>query len=142
MRISPFAKSTVALIGFMCLLGPGLNHAQSSPPQVKLSAKTASPGNSADSILEDFNGLTYTAEQTEAISKIRADSAARMEAVSKDDKLTADQKDAMLAGYTRIEAGWIYKVLTPEQKREVRLRFQAHRAAEQPAQNKRPSPPR
>jgi Spy/CpxP family protein refolding chaperone len=58
--------------------------------------------------------------------------------VARDQKLTADQKDAMLLGYTRMESGRIYKVLTPEQRKEVNQRIRARRAAEQATQQKQP----
>ena len=62
----------------------------------------------------------------------------RKETVAKDQKLTGDQKDAMLLGYTRMEYGMIYRVLSPEQKREVSQRIRARKAADQAAQKMQP----
>jgi hypothetical protein len=85
--------------------------------------------------------LSYTDEQKAQIDTIRQDTKSRKEVVAKDDKLTADQKDAMLLGYTRMEYGRIYKVLSPEQQRQVRQRIRARRTADQAAQKKQPHQP-
>jgi hypothetical protein len=91
---------------------------------------------------DDFAGLTYTDEQKAEIDKIRLDTKSRKAVVAKDEKLTADQKDAMLLGYTRMEYGRIYKVLSPEQQRQVRQRIRARRTADQTAQKKQSQPTR
>lgn len=55
----------------------------------------------------------------------------------KDTKLNADQKDAMLSGYDRLEYVNIYKVLTPDQRRQVQLKLHPHQAADQGTQGKK-----
>jgi Spy/CpxP family protein refolding chaperone len=85
-----------------------------------------------------FAGLTYTDDEKAAIDKIHQDIEARKEAVVKDQKLDEDQKSAMIAGYTRIENAQIYKVLTPEQQKQVREKANARRASNQAAQKKQP----
>jgi len=57
-------------------------------------------------------------------------------------KYTDDQKDAMLQGYRRLERSQVFKLLTPEQQREVRKRISARRAAEQEKKKKKPSLPK
>ena len=64
-----------------------------------------------------------------------------MDLVVKDEKLSPDQKEAMLQGYRRLERGQVFKLLTPEQQREVRKRISARRAAEQ-EKKKKPSLPK
>jgi Spy/CpxP family protein refolding chaperone len=85
---------------------------------------------------DDFAGLDYSDEQKTEIDQIQRHSKALMDAVVKDDKLTADQKDAMLMGYKRIEYGQVYKVLTPQQQKQIRQRIQARRAEKQAAQTR------
>jgi hypothetical protein len=85
---------------------------------------------------DDFAGLNYSEEQKTEIDQIHRNTKAHMDAIVKDDKLTADQKDAMLMGYKRIEYGQVYKVLTPEQQKQVRQRVQARRAEKQTAQTR------
>lgn len=87
---------------------------------------------------DDFAGLKYTDEQMEKIRAIHQNFKSHKDVVIKDEKLTADQKEAMLEGYARMERGEVYKVLTPEQRKEVRERIQARRAAEQEAEKQSP----
>jgi Spy/CpxP family protein refolding chaperone len=90
---------------------------------------------------DDFAGLTYTDEQKAKIDKIRQDTKQRMDIVKKDEKLSPEAKQAMLDGYQRLELGEVFKVLTPEQQKEVRKKAQARHAAEQQKQQNRPPTP-
>jgi hypothetical protein len=134
------AKPAAVAAGLIFLwVAPGLTRAQSASPRPVQSSKVASTGSRAnrDSLPpDDFAGLTYTDEQKAEIEKIRLDTRSRKAVVAKDEKLTADQKDAMLLGYTRMEYGRIYKVLSPEQQRQVRQRIHARQAADQAAKKK------
>ena len=129
----------VAVVGgfiFLCAV-PGLTRAQSAPPGPVQAPKVASSGAQVkrDSLpADDFAGLNYSEEQKTEIDQIHRNTKALMDAVAKDDKLTADQKDAMLQGYKRLEYGRVYKVLTPEQQRQVRQKILARRAEKQTAQ--------
>jgi hypothetical protein len=141
-----FAKPVAIAAGLIFLwAAPGLTRAQSASPRPVQTSKVASAGAQAKRDVlppDDFAGLTYTDEQKAEIDKIRLDTKSRKAVVAKDEKLTADQKDAMLLGYTRIEYGRIYKVLSPEQQRQVRQRIRARRTADQAAQKKQPQPTR
>jgi len=129
----------VAVVGgfiFLCAV-PGLTRAQSAPPGPVQAPKVASSGAQVkrDSLpADDFAGLNYSEEQKTEIDQIHRNTKALMDAVAKDDKLTAEQKDAMLQGYKRLEYGRVYKVLTPEQQRQVRQKILARRAEKQTAQ--------
>ena len=93
--------------------------------------------------MDDFAGLEFTDDQKSRISKIHEDFKARLDAVIKDDKLSPDQKGAMLQGFERMERGEVYKVLTREQQQEVRKRVLARRAAadrEQQERNRQATP--
>lgn len=85
---------------------------------------------------DDFAGMSFTDDQQQQINKIRQETAARRDVVSKDTKLTADQKDAMIVGYSRMEYVAIFKVLTPEQQKQVRMKISARHAADQVARKK------
>jgi Spy/CpxP family protein refolding chaperone len=75
--------------------------------------------------------LNYTEEQKAKINEIRQNTKTRMDLVVKDNKLDSEQKQAMLQGFWRLETGEIFKVLTPEQQKEVRQKLTAQRAAGQ-----------
>lgn len=142
MNKNRFLKQVVAAGGsfFLCV-APGLTRPQSAPPVSAHTSTAASPVAQPKKDTpppDDFAGLQYTDEQKAEIDKIRQETKSQKDVVAKDEKLTADQKDAMLLGYTRIEYGRIYKVLTPEQRKEVSQRMRARRAADQAAQQKQP----
>jgi hypothetical protein len=100
----------------------------------------ASPGPlpKSDSLPDYFAGLNYTDDQKAEIAQIRHNMDTRRGAVAKADRLTQDQRDAMILGYTHLENGEIFKVLTPEQRRQARQRLQARGASNQAAQKKHP----
>jgi Spy/CpxP family protein refolding chaperone len=135
-----FQKPVAVAAGFFILCAaPGLTRGQSASPSPALTPKAALPGAQPkrdSSPPDDFAGLQYTEEQKAEIDKIRRDTRSRKEVVLKDEKLTADQKNAMILGYTRLEYGQIYNVLTPDQKKQVGKRNSARRAADQAAQRK------
>jgi hypothetical protein len=101
--------------------------------------KTASPASQSQarsSLNDDFAGLDLTDEQRAEIAKIHQDIESHKAAVAKDQKLSTDQKDAMLLGYTRMEYGMIFKQLTPQQQKVVRKRMKDRRDADQATQKK------
>ncbi len=138
------ARVTVAA-GFLLLCAaPGRTRAQSTPPrpaQTHKASPAARPKNDAQPT-DDFAGLKYTDDQKEKIDQIHQDTKSHMDLVVKDEKLSPDQKEAMLEGYRRLERGQVFKLLTPEQQREVRKRISARRAAEQEKKKKKPSLPK
>jgi Spy/CpxP family protein refolding chaperone len=136
-----FRNSVLIATGlFLLCTAPGLTRAQSGKMPTP---KVASPGpqhqNASFPADEDFAGLQYTDEQKTEIDHIRQQTKANKDTVAKDDKLNADQKDAMLLGYTRMEYGQIYKVLTPEQRRQVQQKIHERQVAEKASQKKPPA---
>jgi hypothetical protein len=125
----------VAVAGFVRAQG-GSPRLQQAPHNASPTAQAKSGANPAD----DFAGLTYTDEQKDKIGSIHQDIKARMDAVTNDDKLNADQKGAMLSGYQRMERGQVFKVLTLEQQKEVLKREHARQAAEKVDKNKQVAP--
>lgn len=139
MNKSGFSKQVAVAAGFLlgAFLAPGLL-AQSAPPATAPPPAIAAPPPPAAQprqarreAMDPFAGLSYTDEQKVKISEIRQSTKAKMDLVAKDDKLDAEQKQAMLQGYHRLEAGEIFKILTPEQQKEVRKKVATARAAEQ-----------
>jgi Spy/CpxP family protein refolding chaperone len=87
---------------------------------------------------DDFAGLTYTEEQSAQIAKIQKETDTKRAAVAGSQTLTDEQKNAFLVGYTRLEYGEIYKVLTPEQQKMVRQRVTARHAQEKSEKKAQP----
>jgi hypothetical protein len=141
-----FAKRAVAAAGFLFLCSvPGLTHTQGTPPPAQTPPMAPPPArpNRATVPTDDLAGLNFTDDQKARINKIHEDFMARMDTVIKDDKLSPDQKRAMLQGFQHMERGEVYRVLTREQQVEVRKRILARRAAapkEQQEKNRQAPP--
>lgn len=139
MNKNRIAKTVAVATGFLLLsVVPRLSPAQNAPAGSVQTPRASSPGAQSKLPPDDFVGFDYTDEQKAEIDQIHKDTRARKEAVARDEKLSPDQKDAMILGYTRLEYGQIYKVLTPDQKKQVQMRIRARRAADQAAKKKQP----
>jgi hypothetical protein len=142
MNKNRFVKLTAIAAGFSFLcVTPGLTRAQSvspAPTQTHVMASSGSQMKMGSSASDDFAGLVYSDDQKAEIDKIHQDTKLHQEAVAKDEKLNADQKDAMILGYTRLEYGQIYRQLMPEQRRQVQQRIRARRAEDEAAKRKQP----
>src|SRR5467141_4655334 len=145
MNKNRFAKRVAVAAGFFFLCAvPGLARAQSSPPTPAPTPHKTLPvarPKKDTRPTDDFAGLQYTDEQKARIDQIHEDMKSRMDTTAKDEKLSTEQRDAMLAGYQRMERSQIFKVLTTQQRKEVLRRVRARRAPEQEEQKKQ-SPPK
>jgi hypothetical protein len=144
MNKNRFAKRVALTAGFLFLFAtPRLTRSQSSPPTPAPIPRKTLPAvrpKKDTHVADDFAGLQYTDDQKARIDQIHQDMKSRMDAVVKDEKLTAEQRDAMVAGYKRMERSQVYKVLTTQQQKEVLRRIRARHTAEQMEQNKQSSP--
>jgi Spy/CpxP family protein refolding chaperone len=140
MKQNRFRNSVLVATGlFFLITAPGLTHPQGQMPTPKVASPGPQHQNASFPADEDFAGLQYTDEQKAEIDHIRQQTKSNKDMVTKDDKLNADQKDAMLLGYTRMEYGQIYKVLTPEQRRQVQQKIRERQVAEKASQKKPPA---
>src|SRR5258708_8937421 len=142
MNKNRFATMLTIAAGLIFLFAvPGTTRADSAPDGAMQTPTPASPRPlpKNDSLPDVFAGLNYTDDQMAEIAMIRHGMEVRKDVVEKDHKLTQDQKDAMISVYAHLENVEIYKVLTPEQRRQVRQRLLARRAADQAAQKRQPS---
>jgi len=145
MNKNRFAKPVAVAAGFFFLCAaPGLTRALTSPttpaPIPRKTLPTVRRKNDTRP-RDDFSGLKYTDEKKGTIDQIHDDMKSRMDITAKDEKLSAEQRDAMLAGYQRMERSQIFKVLTTQQRKEVLRRIRARHLVEQ-EQQKKASPPK
>jgi Spy/CpxP family protein refolding chaperone len=140
MNKNRFAKAVAVAAGFVFLsTAPGLASEHSALPITVQTPKSPRPGvqpKKDDTLQNDFAGLNYTAEQKAKLDQIHHDTEMHKAAVVNDQKLNEDQKNAMLVGYTRMEYSESFKVLSPEQQKQVRQRLLARKAADQAAQKR------
>jgi hypothetical protein len=138
-------KPAAAVAGFIFLCAAsGLAdtpNAPSNAPQSRKPARSAAQGKTDAPPATDFDGLEYTEEQKSELSKIHQDTEAHKAAVVKSETLSEDQKNAMLLGYTRMEYGRTFKVLSPAQQKRVRQRVLARKAADKPKPIHKPQAP-
>ena len=131
------AKPLAATVGLVFLWAiPGVALDQSTPSREVRAPKAASAAAQSNGNPDPqsyFAGLSYTEEQKAEIEKIHRDIESRKAVVMKTASLDQDQKSAMLSGYTRIESGEIFKLLSPEQQKQVRAKVNARRMADQAA---------
>jgi Spy/CpxP family protein refolding chaperone len=153
MKQNRLAKRTALAAGlfFLCTV-PGYTRAQSSGPGPVQTPKSSGPGpvqtpkvappvpRPKKDPTDYFAGLKFTDEQKAKIEVIHQDMKSRRDVVAKDQKLSREQREAMLDGYRRMENGQVFRLLTPEQQKEVRERIRAQRVAEQQQRTKQVPP--
>src|ERR1035441_1663347 len=134
MNLNRIAKQAAVAAGLiLCCAVPGLADAPKASPGAAQNPHTVAHGTQPkrDTLSpDDFAGLDFTDEQNAELEKIHRESEAQKAAVAKDEKLNADQKEALLTGYARMEYGRRFNVLSPEQRREVRQRITARQEAD------------
>lgn len=154
MTKSGFSKQVIVAVGILCAFAaPRLALAQNAapaggppptiaaPPSTIAAAPAPQSSQRARQATDLFAGLNYTDDQKAKINEIRQNTKAHMDVVIKDDKLDSYQKQAMVQGFQRLEAGEIFKILTPEQQKEVRKKLTARRAAERDQPKPQQPPP-
>jgi Spy/CpxP family protein refolding chaperone len=137
--LNQFAKKLTAGAGFALLCtAVGVAPAQGPPGPPAQVQQTTLPARAKilAEPMDDFAGLKFTDDQQAKIHKIREDFQNRLDVVLKDDKLSPEQKGAMLQGFKHMERSEIYKALTAEQQVEVRKRILARREAARQEQEK------
>jgi hypothetical protein len=132
------AISVAAAAGFIFLFAaPKPTRALGAIPGVEQTTKVPSPGVEPKRKTpppDDFAGVNFTDEQKAEIDKIHQETESFKARVAKDEKLTHDQKDALLLGYTRMEYVREFKVLSPDQQKQIRQRILARRTADRAKQ--------
>jgi hypothetical protein len=140
MTKNQFAKAVVVAAGLLFVI-PGQADSPNTPSntaQAPKAAAHAAQQKHDPAPANDFAGLDYTDEQKSQLSKIHQETESQKAAVVKDQNLNADQKNAMILGYTRMEYGRTYKVLSPAQQKQVRQRMLARKSADKSTMKKQP----
>ena len=123
---------------------PGISRAQSSsqpPAQDQSQAAPAVPARHEGKMHGAMQGLNLTDEQKTAMKKIHESTKAQMDAVNKDESLTADQKAEKIHQLRHSSRMQMVKLLTPEQRQQMRANVRAMRAARREKQQQPPAQP-
>ena len=114
----------VASALLLLLAGPRLVGSQSNSSAAPSTPHTASPAAAANAeTLPLVEGLKLTDDQKTRIAKIRQHVEARREAIIKNEALNQDRKETILQRLILIETSEIFRVLTPDQQKEVQKRI-------------------
>jgi periplasmic protein CpxP/Spy len=122
-------------------LAPGLGRAQSSAPASPTyqDQNQAAPqqGRKHDGEMANLN---LTDDQKAQMKQIHESSKSQMDAVNNDSSLTADQKQAKLHQIHRGARMQMVKLLTPEQRQQLKADAKARHAARQQGQSEQTQP--
>jgi len=132
-------RQIVVAAGFLALaFAPGITRAQSGSSQAPQDQSQTAPAQPSGR-QNVMAGLNLTDDQKEQIKKIHDDTSAQVNAVSKDESLTADQKQAKIHQLRHGARLQVVKLLTPEQRKQMRENMREMRAARQ--QHQQAAPP-
>jgi Spy/CpxP family protein refolding chaperone len=126
-------KQLAIAAGLLALtFAPGISRAQSGsqpPAQDQSQAAPAAPAQQEGRKHGVMQGLNLTDDQKAAMKKIHESTKAQMETLNKDESLTADQKAAKVHQLRHSARMQMVKLLTPEQRQQMRANVRALRAS-------------
>lgn len=134
-------KQIAVAAGFLALaFAPGISRAQSSqaPAQDQGQASPAAPAQQEGRKHGAMAGLNLTDEQKEQMKRIHESTKAQKDAVNKDESLTADQKSVKIHQLRHAARLQMAKLLTPEQRQQMKANVREMRAARREHQQQQP----
>ena len=137
-------KTIAVAAGFLALtFVPAISRAQSgsqAPAQDQSQAAPTTPAQHEGRKHGAMQGLNLTEDQKTAMKKIHESTKAQMDAVNKDESLTADQKAEKIHQLRHSSRMQVVKMLTPEQRQQMKANVRAMRAAHREKQQQQPQP--
>ena len=144
MNRNSIVKHIAVAAGFLALtFTPTMSRAQNSqqpPEQDKTQTAPATPTPQAGRKHGALAGLNLTADQRTEFKKIHEATKAEVEAVGKDETLTADQKAAKIHQLRHGARLQMVKLLTPEQRQQMRANIREMRASRKEQQQQQTPP--
>jgi Spy/CpxP family protein refolding chaperone len=135
-------KQIAVAAGFLALtFAPGISRAQSgsqAPAQDQSQAAPAAPAQHEGRMRGAMKGLNLTDDQKAAMKTIHESTKAKLDAVNKDESLTADQKAAKTHELRHGARMQMVKLLTPEQRQQMKANVRALRASRREQQQQLP----
>lgn len=142
MNRNSIVKHIAVAAGFLALtFTPAMSRAQNSqqpPEQDKTQTAPATP--QAGKKHGAMAGLNLTADQRTEFKKIHEATKSQVEAVGKDETLTADQKAAKIHQVRHSARLQMVKLLTPEQRQQMRANIREMRASRKEQQQQQTPP--
>ncbi|MGB7282998.1 MAG: hypothetical protein WBE13_12115 [Candidatus Acidiferrum sp.] len=135
-------KQIAVAAGFLALtFAPGIILAQDTaqpPAQDQSQAAPAAPAQQTAKRHGVMQGLNLTEDQKAAMKKIHESTKSQVEAVKQDQSLSADQQSAKIHELRHSARLQEVKLLTPEQRQQLRANARALRAARREQQQQPP----
>ncbi|HEY6388858.1 MAG TPA: hypothetical protein VIX91_24545 [Candidatus Acidoferrum sp.] len=126
-------KQIAIAAGILALtFAPGISRAQSGsqpPAQDQSQAAPAAPAQHEGRMHGAMKGLNLTEDQKAAMKQMHESTKAQLDAVNKDESLTADQKEAKIHQLRHGARMQMVKLLTPEQRQQMKANVRALRAS-------------
>lgn len=122
-------------------LAPGISSAQDSTPPPSQDQSQAAPATPAQPTAKRhgaMEGLNLTEDQKVAMKKIHESTKSQVEALKEDNSFTADQKIEQIHQLRRNARMQEAKLLTPEQRQQMRANVRALHAARREQQQQPP----
>ena len=135
-------KQIAVAAGFLALtFAPGISRAQDSaqpPAQDQSQTAPAAPAKHEGRMHGAMKGLNLTDDQKAEMKKIHESTKSQMDALKQDGSLTADQKQARIHELRHSARMQMVKLLTPEQREQMRANVHASRASRRDQQKQEP----
>lgn len=142
MNSNRIAQKLAIAAGLLALtLAPGMTRAQDTaqpPAQDQSQAAPATPVQPTAKKHGAMEGLNLTEDQKASMKKIHESTKSQVEALKADNSLTADQKAEQVHQLRRKARVEEAKLLTPEQRQQMRANIRAMRAARRDQQQQPP----
>src|SRR5271163_2549577 len=142
MNRNSITKQCVIAAGFLALtFDAGITRAQSgsqTPAQDQSQAAPAAPAKHEGRMHGAMKGLNLTDDQKAATKTIHESTKAKLDAVNKDESLTTDQKEAKIHQLRHGARMQMVKLLTPEQRQQMKANVRALRASRREQQQQQP----
>lgn len=141
MNGNSFSKKIAVAAGFLALtFAPGLTRAQDSQPPAQQDQTQNAPTKHQKREHGAMAGLNLTDDQKAQMKKIHESKKQQLDAVNKDESLTADQKTAKIHQVRRDARVQMVKLLTPEQRQQMKENIRQMRAARKEQQQPQTQP--
>jgi Spy/CpxP family protein refolding chaperone len=135
-------KQIAIAAGFLALtFAPGISRAQGSaqaPAQDQSQAAPAAPAQREGRMHGAMKGLNLTDDQKAQMKTIHESTKTQLDAVKKDESLSADQKEAKIHQLRHNARTQMVKLLTPDQRQQMKANVRALRAARREKQEQQP----
>jgi Spy/CpxP family protein refolding chaperone len=140
MNRNSITKQIAVAAGFLALtFAPGITRAQSaSQPPAQDQTQGTPPAQHEGRMHGAMKGLNLTDDQKAQMKKIHESTKAQSDAVKQDGSLTADQKAAKIHELRQGAREQMVKLLTPDQRQQMKANVRALRASRKEQQQQQP----